>query len=493
MQTLHLFTHGLLTALAPINLLMLVAGITMGMVVGAIPGISAANGIALLLPLTQIFGFAPETVLILFAGVYYGSKYGGRVPAILQDVPGDVSSLGTWFEGYPLARAGAAGRALILTAVSSFIGGSVAVVALVFLGGLFVTIGNFFGPPEYAVMILFVFVLVLTLSATPLVKSLISLCLGLMFSVVGLDWGTGAFRFTANIPDLFDGIDFLIVVIGIFAMSETFLMMVKEGPDRKPLAVTDRWHNPLPECLRLKWTLVRSSLIGTVIGILPGTGTVVANLAAYRLERKIAKDSQRFGSGDPRGLIAPEAANSACAFAAFVPLMALGIPGSATTAVLHGALLLMNIDPGPALCRNQPQIIWAMIASMGLGNVLLLVFNVPLVRYFPRILAIPGWVLMPVIVVVSFVSVYTVHQSMVSLLLMVVISFFAYGLRTFRYPLAPLILGYVLGKPVEDNFRLALAVSSGDLGIFARSGPAMALWACIAASILIAISIRIKR
>jgi putative tricarboxylic transport membrane protein len=484
METIHSLMQGIVTVSSPINLLMLVTGITVGMIIGTIPGISAANGIALLLPVTHTFGLAPETALILYAGIYYGSKYASRIPAILLDIPGDVSSLATRLEGYPLALAGFAGKALLLTAVSSFIGGTLAITVLILIGGRFVEIGNIFGPPEYVALIMFVFILILILSAAPLRKTLTSLCLGLMMSVVGLDWATGVFRYTSTIPELFDGIDFIIVVIGVFTLSEAFLMIENAAVDRKPPAVTDRQPNLTAECWRLKWSFLRSSIVGTLIGVLPGAGTIVANLAAYRFEKKVAKNRETFGKGDLRGLIAPEAANSACAIGAFIPLIALGIPGSATTAVLHGALLLMNIDPGPDFCRNHPEIIWALIASMGLGNIMLLMVNILLIRLFPKLLAIPGWVVMPMIVVVSFVSVYTVTQSMVSLLMMVVIGVFAYGLRKFYYPLAPLILGYVLGKPLEDNFRLALAISGGDGAALLQSGTARILWACILVGIL---------
>jgi putative tricarboxylic transport membrane protein len=470
----------MITAAEPVNLLMLVVGISLGMLFGAIPGISATNGIALMLPVTYTFGLAPETALILYAGIYYGAKYSGRISAILTDIPGDISSFATCNEGYPLALSGHAGKALALTAVSSFVGGTFAIVLLTVTASFFADIGSSFGPPEYVALITFVFVLILTLSSTLVLKNLISLCLGLMMSVVGLDWGTGAFRYTSTIPELFDGIDFIIVVIGVFALGESFLLMEKPDGTRKTAPIDDPVHGLIPEYWQVKWSCLRASIVGLLIGILPGAGTYVANLAAYRFEKKLgAGQEPPFGQGNLHGLIAPEAANSACALAAFIPLMALGIPGSATTAVLHGALLQMNIDPGPALCRSHPEIIWAMIASMYFGNLLLLLINIKMIRYLPRVLAIPGWVLMPMIVVVSFVSVYAVSESLVSLLLMVLIGIFAYGLRKFNYPLAPLILGYVLGKPFEDNLRLALAISGGDLTVLCHNAVTILLWSCI--------------
>jgi len=494
METVHLLGQGMALATMPVNILMLLVGITLGMLVGAIPGISAANGIALMLPVTYTFGLAPQTALILYAAIYYGAKYSSRISAILADVPGDVGSFSTRNEGYPLALAGKAGKALALTAVSSFVGGSIAILLLTFTTALFADIGGSFGPAEYVALIAFVFVLILSFSSTLFIKNLISLCLGLMISVVGLDWATGAFRYTSTIPELFDGIDFIIVVIGVFALSESFMLMEKPDGGRKPqvvTAITDKVDDLSMECWRLKWSCLRASIVGLLIGILPGAGAYVANIAAYRFEKKVgAGKRQAFGRGNLRGLIAPEAANSACALGAFLPLMALGIPGSATTAVLHGALLQMNIDPGPGLCRAHPEIIWTMVASMYLGNLLLLLVNIRMFRYFPKLLAIPGWVLMPMIVVISFVSVYAVSQSIVSLLIMVLIGLLAYGLRKFSYPLAPLILGYVLGKPFEDNFRIALTIGGGQIDQFLQSTIAISLWGCILFSVLVKIVVQ---
>jgi len=491
MDILHDILQGAGIAITPVNLLVLLAGIALGMFFGAIPGISAANGIALMLPVAYTFGLAPETSLILYAAIYYGAKYSGRISAILGNVPGDAGSLATVEEGYPLALAGRPGRALALTAFSSFAGSTAALLALTASAAFFAAIGGAFGPPEYVALIALAFVLVLILSSAPFLKGLVSLCLGLMFSVVGLDWGTGTFRYTGSVPELYDGIDFIIVVIGVFALSESFLLLEKQEDGRRPLAVTDTVRGLVPLCWRVRWSCLRASLIGTLIGVLPGAGAYVANLAAYRFEKRLGREGgAAFGRGNIHGLVAPEAANSACALGSFLPLLALGIPGSATTAVLHGALVQMNIDPGASLCRSHPEYIWALIVSMYLGNLLLFWVNVKMIGLFPRLLAVPAWVLMPMIVVVSFVSVYAVSQSVVSLLLMVMIGLLAYGLRKFRYPLSPLVLGYVLGKPFEDNMRLALAVSGGEAGVFLQGGLTVWLWGAIALAILAGVVIR---
>lgn len=493
METLPTIVVGVTTALAPINLLVLVAGAIVGMIIGVIPGISAANGIALMLPVTQTFGLAPESALILYAAVYYGAKYGGRISAILADAPGDISASATRLEGFPMALAGKAGLALSITAVSSFIGGAVATLVLAFSGFWLVHLGDAFGPAEYVAMIFFVFVLVLTLSSALLRKGLISLCLGMMLTVVGLDWGTGVFRYTSTIPELFDGIDFIVVVLGTFTLSEAFLMMESIAAGSRSMQPITRSEGAVDTCWKTRASCLRASIIGALIGMLPGIGTYVANLAAYRFEKRLAQRGGSFGSGDPRGLVAPEAANSATAICSFIPLLALGIPGSATTAVLLGALSQLNIEPGPALCRNQPEIIWALIASMFLGNLLLLTANLRFATAFPWLLVIPGWVFMPIVVVVSFVSVYAMSESLVLLCILVMIGVITYILRKFHYPLAPLILGYMLGKPFEDNLRLALALSDGSASTLIESPLALFLWASVFITLLARVGLAWRR
>ena len=472
-------TDGILSACLPINLLAMASGLMVGLLTGIIPGISAANGIALLIPVSHAFNFSPVTALILYSGVYYGSKYGGRISSILIDTPGDVSSVSTRRDGYPLALSGQGRKALEATALSSFFASIAAIVVLAAITPFFRQVGNKFGPGEYVALISFVFSLMLLLSAMNTSKTLISLFLGLVLSTVGLDWATGALRFTFNVPELFDGIDFIVVVIGVFALSEAFMMMSSKSELKIPCEVGEKKDFILADGWKHRWTFVRSAVIGCFIGILPGTGSFVANIAAYRIERRIASDKKQFGRGDIRGIIAPEAANSASAIGSFVPLLALGIPGSATTAVLLGALLMMNVNPGEAGFHNHPGLVWALICSMFLGNWVLLFINLKFIRFFPKLLLTPKWILMPIIVVVSFVSVYAVQSSFVSLILMLCIGLLAYGMRVYRYPLAPLVLGYVLGKPVEDNFRIALSISGGDYAVFMSGWTCLLLWIAV--------------
>ena len=361
------------------------------------------------------------------------------------------------------------------------------------LAPFFTEVGNKFGPAEYVALIVFVFTLILLLSATDTNKTLTSLFLGLAIATVGLDWATGALRFTFNVPELFDGIDFMVVVIGVFALSEAFMMMGSSSELKKPCQIGKEKAFTLADCWAHRWTFIRSTVIGFFIGILPGTGSYVANIAAYRVERKVTSDKEPHDQGALKRVIAPEAANSSSAIGSFVPLLALGIPGSATTAVLFGALLMLNINPSQAYYHSHPGLVWALICSMLAGNCLLLLINIKFIRLFPKLLLTPRWVLMPFIIVVSFVSVYAVQNSFVSLTLMLCIGVLAYGMRVYRYPLAPLVLGYVLGKPVEDNFRIALSISGGDYSIFLNGWICQSLWAAVLGTVLVKIILNARR
>lgn len=495
MEILTMLSQGFGLAIAPYNIGALLLGLLVGTLVGVIPGISAANGIALLLPLAATLGLPPESGLILFSSVYYASKYSGRYSAILARVPGDVGSVATCEEGYKMALSGKGRLALMLSGIGSCIGMSAGVLAITLVGPWFVAIGHSFGPADYVALISFVFVLVLCLSSTLVLKNLVSLCLGLMMAVVGLDWGTGVFRYTSTLPELFDGIDFIIVVIGVFALSEAFMMMEKAGSSHKPLSYSSVGGGHVAEGWRNRWACLRGACIGLFIGILPGAGTFVANLAAYRLEKRLepSPDPEKLATIHPGRVIAPEAGSSACALAAFIPLLALGIPGSATTAVVHGALLHLNIDPGPALSVARPQMVWALIGSLYIGNLVLALLHFRCGHLLTKLLFTPVWVVMPMIVVVAFVSVYAVTQSMIGLLIMVVIGLLAYGMRRFGYPLGPLILAYVLGKPFEDNLRLVLAISGGDVGVLVQTSLSKGLWACVIMAILAGIFLQWKK
>ena len=476
MDILDFLLQGFAVALTPLNLAMALVGGFIGTLVGALPGIGPINGVAVLLPISYALGLPPETALIMLAGIYYGAEYGGRISSILLNIPGDSSAVMSTLDGYPLAHKGMAGPALALSAISSFIGGTIAVIGLTLFAPLLAEMAIKFGPAEYFSLMIFAFASLAVIVGKNPLKTAIAAVLGVMLATVGVDSGTGVLRYTYGQPELYDGIDFLIVVIGLFAVSEILLLLERAHMGRLIPVAINRTMIKLEEVLACKWTILRSSIIGFIIGVLPGTGASIASAVAYSTEKRLNDSEGTFGKGDFRGLAAPEAANNAAAGGAFVPMLTLGIPGSGTTAILLGALLLYNIQPGPMLFAQQPEIAGGLIASMYIGNLMLLVLNLPMVGLFARILLIPNWLLVPGIAVMAFVGVFSVHGSMVSILFVLAIGVFGYFLRKLKYSLIPFILGFVLGELMEENLRRALAISGGDMGILFQSQISQSLW-----------------
>ncbi|MCG8335970.1 MAG: tripartite tricarboxylate transporter permease [Proteobacteria bacterium] len=467
----------------PTNLMMLFTGCLSGLLVGALPGISAVNGIALMLPLIYAFNLSPESALILLAGIYYGSEYGSNLSSILLNIPGKSIHL-TNLDGSPMAQKGLAGKALILSGFASFSGCMLAVIGLTICKPLLKNVVSGFGPSEYVAIIMFVFFLVLVMFGTSLVKNLVGLCLGLTLAIVGLDSATGVLRFAFDTPELYDGIDFIIVVIGLFTLGDALLIIENTYAPRQLVKKVIVSFQTALEGWQYRWTFLRCSLVGFVIGSLPGTGTSVAGVTAYRLEKELKNKMQTFGKGDERGVIASESAGSAASVSAFIPLLVLGIPGSATTAVLLGAMLMMNLNPGPMFYIQQSDLIWILVASMYIGNLLLFALHIITIRFFSRIVLIPYWILIPFIVVVAFVGVYAIQQSMLSLFIMLVLGLVSYLLRKLDYSLVPVILGYILGGPLEVQLRRALAISGGEIGILYQGGVNLVLWGCIVILVL---------
>ncbi len=479
MDTLSFLAQGFDVALRPINLLMALFGAFVGTVVGMLPGLGPINGVALLLPLAFALGLPPETALILLAAVYLGCEYGGRISAILLNVPGDAAAIMTTLDGYPLARQGKAGIALSLSAVSSFIGSTIATCGMVLFAPLLARWAVAFGPAEYFVLMVFAITCLGGMVGDKPVKTLMAALIGLGLATVGVDATTGVYRFTFDNVHLSDGIQFVIVVIGLFSVSEILLMLEQTGTGQQAIKTSGRLLFNFKEFASVFWASIRSSLTGFVIGTLPGAGATIASAVAYMNEKRFAGASGRFGSGDLRGLAAPEAANNASACGSMIPMLTLGVPGSGTTAVMIGALTLYNITPGPLLFEQQPDVVWGLIASLFIGNVILLVMNIPLVGLFSRMLAVPNWVLMPTIVIISLVGVYAVHSTTFDLVLMIALGVFGYVLRKLDFPLSALILGFVLGELMEDNLRRALSISNGELGILWGSPITLCLWALV--------------
>ncbi|MBW7886221.1 MAG: tripartite tricarboxylate transporter permease [Caldilineaceae bacterium] len=476
MDVFSFLAEGFSVALQPFNLFMAFAGVFIGTVVGMLPGIGPVNGIIVLLPLTFALGLPPETALIMFAGIYYGSQYGNSISAILLNVPGTSSAVMTALEGHAMTRNGRAGPALAMSAIASFFGGTVSVVGLMLFAPLLARFAIRFGPAEYFALMIFAFSTLSSLSGKNIFKGLIATVLGLMLATVGLDPVSSVNRYTFGQMRLMDGIDFVVVVIGFFAINEVFQMVygsilgefLTEKIGRVMISTKEFWFS--------FWTMVRGSIVGFFIGVLPGAGGTVASFVAYTTEQRLVDRKHTFGTGDIRGVAAPESANNAAANGAMVPLLTLGVPGSETTAILLGALLAMNITPGPLFIEQNPTLFWGLIASMYIGNLMLLVLNLPMVRVFVRMLRVPVWFLMPAVVAISFVAVYSVNNSSFDILLMAGFGVIGFLLRQTGFPLASVILGLVLGPLVENNLRRAMSISDGDWSYLFASPISIALW-----------------
>lgn len=476
---------GFAVALQGHNLLFGLLGCFLGTMVGALPAIGPINGIALLLPLAYTLGVPAESTMILLAGVYYGAEYGGRISSILLNVPGDAGAVMTALDGNPMARQGRGAEALALSGIASFVGGMLSVLGLTLFAPLLGRLAIGFGPAEYFVLMVFAFATLTSMVGDQPIKTMIGAALGLALTTIGLDPTSGAYRFTFDEPELHDGIEFIILVIGLFSISEVLLLLEQQHRGTLQFLSIGRGFPSLATLRDCLGAVLRGAGIGFVIGVLPGTGASVASAVAYTTEKRISDREGTFGKGDPRGLAAPEAANNAAAGGAFVPMLTLGVPGSGTTAVMLGALLLYNIQPGPQLFTERPEIAGGLVASMYIGNVLLLALNLPLVQLFVRMLSLPNWILLPGILTLAFLGVYSTYASTLSITIMLAIGVVGYLLRKLGFDLAPVILGFVLGKVMETNLRNALAISGGELGIFFESPICLVLWA-LAALVLVA-------
>lgn len=475
---------GFAVALQPLNIALAFAGVFVGTVVGMLPGIGPINAIAMLIPLLFAVGLPPESALILLAGIYYGSQYGNSISTILLNVPGTASAVVTAIDGHAMTRQGRGGEALAMSAVASFVGGTLSVLGLVFLAPALSRWAIRFGPAEYFALMVFAFSALSSLSGGRVSRALASTGLGLLLATVGMDPNSAIPRYTFGQLKLFDGMDFVVVTIGLFAVSEVLLVLEHTDWAQDAAATVGRVRARIRDLAAAGWTMIRGSITGFFVGVLPGAGGTIATFVAYGMEEKIVGAEGRFGRGDPRGVAAPEAANNAAATGAMIPLLTLGIPGSGTTAVLLGALLGLNVTPGPLLIERSPEVFWGLAASMYVGNVFLLLLNLPLVGVFVKVLELPRWVLMPGVAALSFVAVYAVNQSAFDLVLMTGFGVLGYVMRKSGFPPAPVILGLVLGPLMEKNLRRALALSGGDWGVMFSSPLAVGLWVLAMVSLL---------
>jgi putative tricarboxylic transport membrane protein len=492
METLNFLMQGFGVALTPTNLIIALIGTLIGTVVGLLPGLGPINGIALLIPVAFALGLPPESSLILLAAVYLGCEYGGRISSILLNIPGEAATLMTCLDGYPLARQGMAGVALSLSAWSSFIGAFIATCGMVLFSPLLAKWAIAFGPAEYFALMVLAIVCLSGMAAEKPVKTLVAALLGLALASVGIDANSGVYRYTFDSVHLSDGIQFVVLVLGLFSVSELLLLLEQTHRGQQAVKTTGRMIFNLSEARSVLMTNLRSSISGFIIGVLPGAGATLASAMAYTTEKRLAGTDGKFGKGDLRGLAAPETAIGAACCGNMIPMLTLGIPGSGTTAVMIGALTLYNITPGPLLFQNEPDLVWGLIASLFVANVMLLILNVPMVKLFTRILEVPNWSLAPAIAIVTGIGVYAVHATTFDLVLMVCVGILGYILRKLDFSLSPLLLGFILGELMEQNLRRALSISNGGLDILWSSTISQIVWVLVAIMLALPI-IRIWR
>lgn len=456
--------HGFAAALSPENLLAGIIGVLVGTAVGVLPGLGPAVAIAILLPLT--FGLDPVAALILFGGIYYGAMFGGSITSILIATPGDASAAITMIDGHPMARNGKAGQALTASIIGSFFGGTLASFLLMLTAMSFAAVSLLFGPPEYFALMLMALIMVVTMTGGSVPRGSLALCLGLWLSTIGIDLQTGQQRFTFGLAELHGGIDARLGAIGLFALGEAlWLITAGPSPDAQHIRPNRIWlkFNEWRRCF-LPW--LRGSVIGFLTGVLPGTGAVLATILSYATERRLARNPAEFGKGAIEGVAGPESANNAAAGGSLVPLLALGIPGSGTTAVMLVAFQMYGLQPGPSLLENNAALVWALIASMYVANVLLVLLNLPLIGLWVQLLKVPQSLLAGIIVIFASVGAYSAQGSFGDLLIVWILGIGAFLLRRFEFPITPVLLGLILGPMLEQELRRSLTMSSGDLSIF---------------------------
>lgn len=457
---------GLDTALSFTNLFYCFLGVFLGTLVGVIPGIGVLSAISMLFPIT--FYLEPTTALIMLAGIWYGTSYGGSTASILLNIPGTTANAVTSLDGYPMARQGRGGVALLMTTVASFVGGSFGIVLLMLFAPMISQYALRFGSPEYFALMLLGLVAASTVSGGSVAKGLAMVVLGIMFGTVGMDMYTGTSRFSFGILELRDSISLIALAMGIFGVSEVIASVrnVNVG-DIDPESVKFRAMMPTRDDVRRSWfPMLRGSSIGAFFGTLPGTGPSIAAFMAYAMEKRVAKDPKRFGKGAIEGIMAPESANNSADQTSFIPTLTLGIPGSATMALMLGALMVHGITPGPGLMAEQPSLFWGLVMSFWIGNVLLIVLNVPLIGIWVRLLMVPYHLLFPAVLMFICIGTYSVKNSPFDIWLVVLFGFLGYLMRIFQWPAAPLLLGFVLGPLMEEHFRRSMLLSRGDFEIF---------------------------
>lgn len=475
--------HGFQVGLEPTNLFFCFIGVLIGTLIGVLPGIGPAATIALLLPVT--FNLAPIPAIIMLAGIYYGAMYGGSTTSILVNIPGEASSVVTCLDGYQMALKGKAGPALGISAIGSFISGTLAIIGLTMASSTLAEVALKFGPPEYFSIMLLGLTILTYLARGSLIKALIMGLFGLFLSQIGIDSVTGKFRFTLGVMRLSDGIDLVPMVMGLFGISEVLINLEKEiKREFIKTKIKDLFPN-LDEWKRSLLAIFRGTILGFFLGVLPGGGTIIASFASYGVEKRVSKNPEKFGKGAIEGVAGPESANNAATGGAFIPLLVFGIPPNVVMALVFGALLIHGIQPGPFLISERPELFWGVVSSMYIGNVMLLILNLPLIWIWVQVLRVPYKILFPLILLFCLIGSYSINNSTFEVFIMLFFGILGYLFRKLEYEPAPLVLAFVLGKLMEKAFRQSLSMSGGSFSIF-LDRPISAI--CIGAALILVIT-----
>ncbi|MFC5830660.1 tripartite tricarboxylate transporter permease [Nonomuraea insulae] len=484
MDVLSSILGGFDVVFQPVNLAYCFAGVLIGMLIGVLPGLGPVATISILLPIT--YGLEPATAIIMLAGIFYGAQYGGTITSVLLRLPGESTTVVTVFDGYQMALRGRAGAALGIAAVGSFVGGTVSILGLSFLAPVVAEFALDFGPPEYAVLTLLGILLVSTLGTGSPLKSLAVAVAGLLLATVGRDTFTGMGRFILGSDNLADGIDFVPLAMGLFGVGEILYDLERRAREKLTMpAIGKVWISRL-DWIRSRAAIARGTVLGFVIGILPGGGAALSSMLSYAVEKRVSKTPKEFGRGAIEGVAGPETANNAAATSSFIPLLTLGLPANATMAVIFGALLLQGVTPGPQMITEHPDVFWGVIDSMWIGNIFLLVMSVPLVGLFIRILRVRATILAPITIMITMIGVYTVNNSLFDMYLVIGFGIIGYLMKKFGFEPGPLVLAFVLGGQMETAFRQSLRLFDGSpAGFFTRPISGTLLAAMVVGGILL--------
>jgi putative tricarboxylic transport membrane protein len=483
-EALHKLGYGLSLSLEPANLLYALIGSILGTLVGVLPGLGPVTTIAVLLPVTYHAG-SPLGAIIMLASIYYGAMYGGSTTSILLNVPGEAASVITCIDGHEMAKQGRAGPALAIAAIGSFIAGTLAVCALVFVGPLFAKFAVSFGPPEYFALALFGLALSATLSGGSPVRGMCMVLAGLLLGLIGIDTITGVERFTFGVMEISDGIDLVPMLMGLFGIGEILHNLEDKGEATLVSTKVGRLFPSRQDWKESNGPIARGSVIGFIVGLIPGGGAILASLVSYTLEKRLSKTPEKFGHGAIAGVAGPESANNSAATASFVPLLTLGLPGNAVTAVLFAGLLIQNVQPGPLMLVKSPEVFWGVIASMYVGNIMLLILNLPLVGLWVQLLRVPFWILSPAILLIAIFGTYSLRSNFIDVGTLMIFGAVGYLMRKARLGAGPLIMAFILANILDTSLRQSLLMGDGSMAIiFSRpiSATILVLAAIVAGS-----------